>query len=406
MPSQFLDAPIVMQLLTTCKTNGFHISSTEMNGERSDMEDETDIQTNLMSESSASLPSLSSSLLSANDLNNEQVHWAGLYDGHAGDKSSQFLKEQLSASISKLKKQDQFDETKIEMIIRDLDTKFHSIYPTERSGCTIASAIFSSKRALIFHVGDSRVVAFNNKTGQILYATSDHKPTNKDETARILKAGGFVEDERVCGHLGLSRAFGDWGYKLNNKLAWDEQLVICKPVFHHISFENQENQDDIDIVLFCDGMVEETLTNQNIVDEILHLRQNKTSLVEIARHLPKMAIRDRSSDNISVILIHRENEQKDDMPKLTCFTDFIIQKEDLKDLHSLEARHSFIRRGKNVAKNYLLVNTYFKACVRENRNSFLRDSDRDSDNDDNYPLYYDSEDDSDSEDGRRLIVFK
>jgi protein phosphatase 2C family protein 2/3 len=57
------------------------------------------------------------------------------------------------------------------------------------------------------NAGDSRGML--NRGGKVVELSYDHKPDNRDELARITKAGHFVEDSRVDGNLALSRAFGD-----------------------------------------------------------------------------------------------------------------------------------------------------------------------------------------------------
>ena len=49
----------------------------------------------------------------------------------------------------------------------------------------------------------------------------DHKPELSTERARIEKAGGFVEENRVKGVLNLSRSLGDMEYKLDPNLSVD-----------------------------------------------------------------------------------------------------------------------------------------------------------------------------------------
>lgn len=44
--------------------------------------------------------------------------------------------------------------------------------------------------------------------------STDHKPNNEGEKARIEAVGGYVSDNRVQGSLALSRAFGDFSLKV------------------------------------------------------------------------------------------------------------------------------------------------------------------------------------------------
>ena len=40
---------------------------------------------------------------------------------------------------------------------------------------------------------------------------------------------------RINGGLNLSRSFGDFDYKQNKSLAYDEQMITCKPDIKEVS---------------------------------------------------------------------------------------------------------------------------------------------------------------------------
>ena len=61
------------------------------------------------------------------------------------------------------------------------------------------------------NAGDSRAVLCQE--GRAIELSIDHKPDLSTEKARIEKAGGFVEENRVKGVLNLSRSLGDLEYK-------------------------------------------------------------------------------------------------------------------------------------------------------------------------------------------------
>ena len=64
------------------------------------------------------------------------------------------------------------------------------------------------------NIGDSFTIATSTNGGDIM--TIPHKPNDKEENDRIIKAGGYVEKDRVDGNLALSRALGDFHYKNEN----------------------------------------------------------------------------------------------------------------------------------------------------------------------------------------------
>lgn len=61
--------------------------------------------------------------------------------------------------------------------------------------------------------------------GTALPLSHDHKPMLKEERDRITAAGGWVEFNRVNGHLALSRALGDFMFKKNEHKKAEEQIV-------------------------------------------------------------------------------------------------------------------------------------------------------------------------------------
>lgn len=89
----------------------------------------------------------------------------------------------------------------------------------------------------------------------------DHKPENAEEKERIVKAGGYVEENRVKGMLNLSRALGDLEYKLDPDLAVEEQMITCVP---DIKTEKIDKNTEF-LIIACDG-IWDCLTNQEAVD--------------------------------------------------------------------------------------------------------------------------------------------
>ncbi|CAH3199351.1 unnamed protein product, partial [Porites evermanni] len=93
----------------------------------------------------------------------------------------------------------------------------------EMAGTTAVVVILKNQKIYCGNVGDSRAIA--SKKGAVEQLSYDHKPSNDDETRRIIAAGGWVEFNRVNGNLALSRALGDFCFKKNDKKSAEEQIV-------------------------------------------------------------------------------------------------------------------------------------------------------------------------------------
>ena len=105
-------------------------------------------------------------------------------------------------------------------------------HPAFHCGCTAVVAALVMKDGLstlyVANAGDSRCVLSRN--GIAAEMSKDHKPTDPSEHSRIVNAGGFVTSEgRIDGNLNLSRSFGDFNMKQNEKFGPKHQKVTVYP---------------------------------------------------------------------------------------------------------------------------------------------------------------------------------
>ena len=92
--------------------------------------------------------------------------------------------------------------------------------------------------------------------------SNDHKPTDPSELERIIRAGGYIEDGRVCGSMALTRALGDFEYKDNPKLGKGSQIIIGIPEIAHCAIE----KDDI-VIVASDG-VWDCISNRELANYV------------------------------------------------------------------------------------------------------------------------------------------
>lgn len=138
------------------------------------------------------------------------------------------------------------------------------------------------------------------KNKAVVDMSEDHKPDNKEELKRISGAGGTVVDGRVKGCLNLSRALGDFEFKGNKTLNWDEQMVTARPDVVKQSLDGTEY-----IVLGCDGIFEEK-TNKEIMNIVKH-KPNEDLKVTAEKILDTLVAKTSQEecgmDNMSLIIV-------------------------------------------------------------------------------------------------------
>lgn len=244
-----LSYPITSKLCRRAGARGVRVGSAEMQGYRMDMEDAMSIKLSV----SEKHPGLS---------------FFGVFDGHGGAKASAYVEQELWRRVGDL--DDPNDPAQLEQATRGLDADFRAAEPESSDGhgttvvwCTVTNPEAGTPPAdrrwkiCTGNLGDSRAILLR-ADGTMTELSDDHKPQNEIERNRIVAAGGHCDMNRVDGELALSRAIGDFRYKVNASLPVEEQKVIPIPdVTHH-----EAGPGDV-LLVFCDGIVEQ-LTNEQV----------------------------------------------------------------------------------------------------------------------------------------------
>jgi serine/threonine protein phosphatase PrpC len=207
-----------------------------------------------------------------------------IFDGHGGDQAAEYMRQNLLPQIEKCK--DPTDPKVLRSVLAKLDLKLlkstvctgdpgpskpgeppPAPTPDRESGTTACFAVvytvkhrFSNKpmefHVTVANVGDSRLLHIPCD-GKFKLITKDHKPEDPSESARVRRAGGTVRNNRVDGELAMSRAVGDYAFKLNAKLPADEQKVVCTPdVYSFVAAPGDY------VLLACDGVYERLTVDQ------------------------------------------------------------------------------------------------------------------------------------------------
>ncbi|XP_057341669.1 probable protein phosphatase 2C T23F11.1 [Microplitis mediator] len=265
---QTLSEPVTTKQSACCRDKNYLVGSSCMQGWRVKMED---CHVHILS-----LPDDPGSAFFA------------VYDGHGGATMSQHAGKHLHDYIIKTR---EYKEGKIveamEQGFLQLDEAMQAdaALRAERAGTTVIAILIKDNILYSANAGDSRAVASVN--GRLVELSRDHKPTLEDERRRIEAAGGWVEFNRVNGHLALSRALGDFKFKWNNTKTAEEQIVTAFPEVQKFEM----NQDWEFIVLACDG-IWDVMTSHEVVDFVRNYIATQYNLDEESSGRPDASIQE------------------------------------------------------------------------------------------------------------------
>lgn len=138
----------------------------------------------------------------------------GVFDGHAGDDVSEVVKKVMLFSL-KIYLDWVFANNVSKINTRYLKQLFLKINEYIKalqlpSGAVCAVVIITKKKLISLHVGDCKVIVLEN-SGRVAFESNDHTCSNPSEKKRLTKnySQNIIENNRVCGILAPSRAFGD-----------------------------------------------------------------------------------------------------------------------------------------------------------------------------------------------------
>ncbi|KAF9429903.1 Protein phosphatase 2C 2 [Podila epigama] len=223
---QTLSAPIVEKHSSAGHDKRFAFGASAMQGWRITMED---AHTTLLEVEGA-----------------EGTAFFAVYDGHGGPNVAKYSGEGLHKKIiadSAFSRGEYTSAIKNGFLEMDRALRYDPEYGNDSSGCTAITATITDKNVLFV------------------------------ESRRIVAAGGFVEYGRVNGSLALSRALGDFEFKMNATLGPDDQIVTANPVI----VEHKLTEEDEFLVLACDG-IWDCMSSQEVVTFVRKALSERTPL--------------------------------------------------------------------------------------------------------------------------------
>lgn len=286
-----------------------------------------------------------------------EASYYGVFDGHGGSKVAQYSANHLHRYILARPEyaQGQYIQAISEAFLEcDRVMRTEESLKDEMAGCTAVTVWTRGKELWCANAGDSRCVAGVGGVARPL--SQDHKPMDEKEKARIEAAGGFVEFNRVNGNLALSRALGDFVFKMNDKLGQADQIVTCLPDVVHEIVE----QDWDFFILACDG-IWDVLSSQEVVDFVTERLGRAMEPEDICEELmnrclsPDCQMGGLGCDNMTVVLVcllHGQPYQAlvDRCAGMARTRAVALQQEDLQEEEVLEQTEKVEEKQEEVAE--------------------------------------------------------
>lgn len=271
---------------------------------------------------------------------NETLAIFGVFDGHGGRLCAETVCERLPSTIFRaLDAQVGQKSTGLADYTRTVKDAFfavdHDLDRDENLNCgttAIIAAVVANRYVIVANTGDLRLI-MSLPGGTPKTLSFDHKPLTMGERVRIENSGGYVVNGRVNEILALSRAFGDFKFKVpyielstalnnnnnrylvENKKYFKNGLVRLPPELFQVTVEPDVLVYDLArlpnpefLVLACDG-IWDCYTNDQLIRLIRHKLAQDWNLQHITEFILNDCIGMASNvtgvgfDNMTIIIV-------------------------------------------------------------------------------------------------------
>lgn len=236
----------------------------------------------------------------------------GVFDGHGGKSVAEYISKHLTREIFKKLNSNRQPDMKLSdymVIIKDcffkIDQELFEIGNYDNCGSTaIIATIIDKKYIIVANTGDSRcILSLNGGIPKTL--SFDHKPILMNERLRVENSNGYIMNNRINEILALSRAFGDFKFKIpvidstsnkyiiQNKKFFKQGLINLPPELFQVSVEPDFLIYDFEVqllpeflVIACDGIWDCYKNNVliNIIRNKLSLGWKVNKIIEFILH--------------------------------------------------------------------------------------------------------------------------
>jgi len=188
-------------------------------------------------------------------------------------------------------------EQEVAIFQKEDDNNSMDLSGPDLQGCTCCLALVcpatatEAPRIICANLGDSRCILGTDRSCVPL--SEDHKPSCAEEEARVVAAGGtiirdIIGGTRINGGLNVSRAFGDFQYKMAKGLKPHEQMISPMPEIRQYTWKEPEEPETSFLFLACDGIWDRH-SNEDIV-EFVSDRMGKKEIPDMCCELCDITI--------------------------------------------------------------------------------------------------------------------